>query len=80
MSEMNFYALTSTDLAELQTRFQGEGPFAVGDAEFHFGTVDGVPTVVIGSVGKAFAVTLDDDWSAFKATDSNGQPLELTDM
>ncbi|MCK7611127.1 hypothetical protein [Roseibium sediminicola] len=80
MSEMNFYALTSSDLTEFQTRFQGEGPFAVGNAEFNFGSVDGVPTVIIKSAGEAVAVALADDWSTFQATRSDGQPLELTDM
>jgi len=80
MSEMNFYALTSSDLSELRERFQGEGPFAVGNAEFNFGTVDGVPTVVIRSAGEAVAVALGDDGSVFKASDSNGRPLELADM
>ncbi len=70
---MNFYALTSTDHAELQTRFQGEGPFAVGDAEFHFGTVDGVPTVVIRSADEAVAVALGDTWNELVSKDNNGQ-------
>ena len=80
MGELNFYALTSSDLSELQERFLGEGPFAVGNAEFDFGTVDGVPTVVIRSAGEAVAVALGDDWSTFQATNSHRQPLNLADM
>ncbi|MBN8180071.1 hypothetical protein [Roseibium aggregatum] len=73
MSEMNFYALTSSDLSELQERFQGEGPFAVGNAEFSIGIVDGVPTVVIGSAGEAVAVAIGDTWNELVSKDTNGQ-------
>lgn len=73
MSEMNFYALTSSDFSELKERFQGEGPFAVGNAEFDFGTVDGVPTVVLRSAGEAVAVALGETWNELVSKDTNGQ-------